>query len=557
VLLYVCIIVAAAACAYANGMETVFAFDDHLALENNLDTKETTPWTRMWKRDFWGQNIQSTSSHKSYRPLCVALFRVQRMLAKAWYPAARRDVQDADLPIDTRPFRVTSLLLHAFVSLLVYACAVAVFRQQKCARGAACRHSRARAPAAREGALVAAVLFAVHPVHTESVNGAVGQADLLSGVFFCASYLVWTYSVRADGDNDDNDDDGDDDECGGDEITPTTRESVCERLGLHRFLVISVAVAILYTGVLCKEVVITAPGLMGIHDLLHYRTRQLRWWRPAAAVAAAVTVTAAGVAVADKSASAADEATATQKANTTADDATETKEANDKVSRVARVRHVFSTLSPAFVRILLWAAVIAGYVLFRRVLSGAGTSVGHEVFRHIENPIAFAPSTLARHLTRSYNHFLYARLLAWPRLLSVDWSKDCVPVLTHWQDKRVAAAALLYAGLFAVIAVAFAYYWNRTAVYHSTTTTTTTSTTAKLTTTATTITTAGAAPVPVAQHKLDAGAFIGVCTVCDAGTLLATLAWTVLPFLPGEFFYLPFSSRHLTSCYLFSSFVLL
>ena len=45
-------------------------------------------------------------------------------------------------------------------------------------------------------AAVAALLFAVHPVHTEAVAGVVGRAEVLSAVFFFAALLSYRRHVE-------------------------------------------------------------------------------------------------------------------------------------------------------------------------------------------------------------------------------------------------------------------------------------------------------------------------------------------------------------------------
>ncbi|CAH2211448.1 jg463 [Pararge aegeria aegeria] len=38
---------------------------------------------------------------------------------------------------------------------------------------------------------VAAILFAVHPIHSEAVTGVVGRAEMLSSVFFLGALLCY------------------------------------------------------------------------------------------------------------------------------------------------------------------------------------------------------------------------------------------------------------------------------------------------------------------------------------------------------------------------------
>lgn len=43
---------------------------------------------------------------------------------------------------------------------------------------------------------VAAMLFAVHPIHTEAVTGVVGRAETLSSVFFLAAFLFYSNATK-------------------------------------------------------------------------------------------------------------------------------------------------------------------------------------------------------------------------------------------------------------------------------------------------------------------------------------------------------------------------
>ena len=54
-----------------------FVHDDARAIVNNPDVtgEGTTVW-RLWLNDFWGEDIASADSHKSYRPLTVLTFRL-------------------------------------------------------------------------------------------------------------------------------------------------------------------------------------------------------------------------------------------------------------------------------------------------------------------------------------------------------------------------------------------------------------------------------------------------------------------------------------------------
>lgn len=40
-----------------------------------------------------------------------------------------------------------------------------------------------------------AVLFAVHPLHTEAVSGIVGRADILAAITYFSSFLFYHYAI--------------------------------------------------------------------------------------------------------------------------------------------------------------------------------------------------------------------------------------------------------------------------------------------------------------------------------------------------------------------------
>uniref|UniRef100_A0A286XJA6 dolichyl-phosphate-mannose--protein mannosyltransferase n=1 Tax=Cavia porcellus TaxID=10141 RepID=A0A286XJA6_CAVPO len=78
-------------------------------------------------------------------------------------------------------FHVVNVILHCLVTLvLMYTCDRAVFRS-------------------RGLAFVTALLFAVHPVHTEAVAGIVGRADVLACLLFLLAFLSYNRSLDQHG----------------------------------------------------------------------------------------------------------------------------------------------------------------------------------------------------------------------------------------------------------------------------------------------------------------------------------------------------------------------
>ncbi|XP_076424477.1 protein O-mannosyl-transferase TMTC1 isoform X5 [Peromyscus maniculatus bairdii] len=152
-------LLAGASClCYGRSLRGEFVHDDVWAIVNNPDVRPGTPlrWA-VFANDFWGKGLADSTSHKSYRPLCVLSFRLNIFLTG----------------MDPFYFHVVNVILHCLVTLvLMYTCDKTVFKN-------------------RGLAFVTALLFAVHPVHTEAVAGIVGRADVLACLLFLLAFLSY------------------------------------------------------------------------------------------------------------------------------------------------------------------------------------------------------------------------------------------------------------------------------------------------------------------------------------------------------------------------------
>lgn len=141
--LAILVAVAVAAVSLGNG----FAYDDlPLVVDNARVTTLLPPWT-YFTQSYW-------PAGGLYRPLTVWLLAFEWTIGGGapWI------------------FHVTNVALHALVTGLVYRLAC-----------------RALAP---PWAALAALLFAVHPVHVEAVANVVGVSELLCTAFVVASVLI-------------------------------------------------------------------------------------------------------------------------------------------------------------------------------------------------------------------------------------------------------------------------------------------------------------------------------------------------------------------------------
>ncbi|MBA4389012.1 MAG: hypothetical protein C0404_13605 [Verrucomicrobia bacterium] len=134
-----------------------FVWDDRtLILNSDIPAHIQTP-SSIFSRSFWNvsENVQDVT-RSFYRPL-VTLSYMLDFAIWGFNPSG---------------FHITNILLHILVSLLVYAIA---FRLLK----------------STVGALLAALVFAVHPTHVENVCWIAGRTDVICGLFFfLALYLL-------------------------------------------------------------------------------------------------------------------------------------------------------------------------------------------------------------------------------------------------------------------------------------------------------------------------------------------------------------------------------
>ncbi|XP_068560632.1 protein O-mannosyl-transferase TMTC3 [Cebidichthys violaceus] len=117
---------------YWNSLSCGFVFDDVSAILDNKDLRPSTPVRNLFLNDFWGTPMAEERSHKSYRPLTVLTFRLNYLFGE----------------LVAASYHLLNVVLHA---------AVCVLFLRVC-----------RLFLDKTSGLVAALLFAVHPIHTEA-----------------------------------------------------------------------------------------------------------------------------------------------------------------------------------------------------------------------------------------------------------------------------------------------------------------------------------------------------------------------------------------------------
>lgn len=158
---------------YANGIRNDFTFDDVPLVAENPRLRAPGAVKAAFATDWWnGTRPQSLL----YRPLTMASFAIDYAVARI----GATDPPPARLPAGAAvPFHLQNVFWHAAASIALFLLVLELF--------------------ASPGLAVAtAALFAVHPVHTEAVDGIVGRAELMSAGFALLALLVAARILRDD-----------------------------------------------------------------------------------------------------------------------------------------------------------------------------------------------------------------------------------------------------------------------------------------------------------------------------------------------------------------------
>lgn len=145
--------------AYGNAIANGFAQDDPFLIEKNTGIRSLSNIPGFFATDLFDGEYPAA---RYYRPLVPVTFALEYAL----------------VGLTPYLYHLTNVLLHALVVVLVYLLSRRLFEAQTIA-------------------IVAAALFAVHPVHTEAVTAISGRGDLLGAVFVLLAAIVYAdYPAR-------------------------------------------------------------------------------------------------------------------------------------------------------------------------------------------------------------------------------------------------------------------------------------------------------------------------------------------------------------------------
>lgn len=137
---------------YISVLPNQFAFDDELIILHNPLIRSLSNLPQIFALDYWGLG----DTNIEYRPITITTYALNYAL-HGLHPFG---------------YHLVNVILHALNSLLIFFI---------------CRYMF---PNSVRFSILTALLFAVHPIHTEAVANVVGRAELLYTFFYLSAWLV-------------------------------------------------------------------------------------------------------------------------------------------------------------------------------------------------------------------------------------------------------------------------------------------------------------------------------------------------------------------------------
>ncbi|XP_074126749.1 protein O-mannosyl-transferase TMTC1 isoform X6 [Sminthopsis crassicaudata] len=386
---------------YGNSLRGEFVHDDVWAIVNNPDVQTATSLSwGIFANDFWGKGMAENTSHKSYRPLCILTFKLNVYLAG----------------MNPFYFHAVNIILHCLVTLvLMYTCDKVVFKDHQLG-------------------FVTALIFAVHPIHTEAVTGIVGRADVLACLLFLLAFLSYNRSMDL--------------LYIGECLSPTTSPF---------FLLLSLFLGT--CAMLVKETGITVFGVCLVYDLFSLPHNRGKWsnhegqqWISQQPVVSELALL---------SSSHKENAKPHSKGTWNSCSSLLPTEQNVRLSMSRPtvwtiLRYLTTNSKQNFLYatrpFLKRATLVISYVIvtlcFRMWIMGGSMPL----FSEQDNPASFSPYILTRFLTYSYLLAFNSWLLLAPITLCYDWQVGSIPLIeTIWDIRNLATLLLVVVMLFLIL----------------------------------------------------------------------------------------------------------
>ena len=194
---------------YYNALNNDFVFDDESVVQNNLSIQKLSNIPKFFTAEEGFHKVIG----RYYRPVVSSLYAIDYAV---W-------------GMQPFGFHLTNVIIHVIASLLLLMVLMKLFGDYKNGLLAA---------------LIGALIFAVHPIHTEAVSWVSGRTDSLATLFFLLSFLFYVKYSEEDNNK--------------------------------KFLWVSLIAY--FVGLLSKEMIVTMPVLLFLYDFF-FKKRTIDWFK--------------------------------------------------------------------------------------------------------------------------------------------------------------------------------------------------------------------------------------------------------------------------------------
>ncbi|GAB4368685.1 MAG: hypothetical protein Kow0062_02020 [Acidobacteriota bacterium] len=164
-----------AVAVYWDARDNEFVWDDPIVFQRQL------PYFDSFSNVFLPPPSIPQFGQRYYRPLIVVTYQLDELLARTFWPADQRE------RARRLTYHLSPIVYHALATMLVLLVGLTL-----CEAGGV---SPRAAPALAVSA-AGALLFAVHPIHVESVSWMAGRSDVVCALFFLPSFALMVRYVR-------------------------------------------------------------------------------------------------------------------------------------------------------------------------------------------------------------------------------------------------------------------------------------------------------------------------------------------------------------------------
>ncbi|NUO07246.1 MAG: hypothetical protein HUU08_00965 [Candidatus Brocadia sp.] len=154
-ILQILLVSALAVIAFLDSLDNAFVYDDVFTITNNYFIRDWGNFPALFTNDYF-----NSSGEVTYRPVVTLSYFIDYAIWR----------------LNPIGFHLTNILLHAISAALVYLLVSTIARNSIVS-------------------FLTGILFAVHPILTEAVNGISCREDLLAAVFFLGSLLLFIQSA--------------------------------------------------------------------------------------------------------------------------------------------------------------------------------------------------------------------------------------------------------------------------------------------------------------------------------------------------------------------------